>query len=485
MSWQLHERQEARILQEAKICLEMGYFRGALDRASQLQHLSEFSLSARHIAWIARVYLGGDHCARALKMRDVIDQLKKLSGGQGLAEYLWLIKPSNAKNVTAGIQEIFRTADAQHGVFVTWHPSAILCLAELAVDKLADSRSAVLLTNIALGWRSVFVSLADVRRLAKLLIALNAPVCLWADWSNVFVQHMRFATNRAALLRRELQSASDGERWALAEDAASEEVVKSVLAVAPRDSWALLQSLASHLDADGLKEVIRDRFSASSVQGSRSAEPLWSEPIALRYRYFWYDMITATEQDLVRNGDWAMFGLPTDDFSMALAQWWRALESVLKRSIIDPLSSSFAQQPQLANWDRENLSPKRQKEEAVFLEKLAVSDRAAKTTLYDILMILKKCESTNEGGIAGSHLRLEAARILRQYSTQIGPLTKGTWLNPAHLTDENINWFRNRSAHDASVALVDAAIGRVLAKRIPTGFFMPLIKHWGFEAELL
>jgi hypothetical protein len=98
----------------------------------------------------------------------------------------------------------------------------------------------------------------------------------------------------------------------------------------------------------------------------------------------------------------------------------------------------------LIAWDRENLSSKRQKEEAVFLDKLAVPERAAKITLYDILLILKKCEMTNDHGVAASRLRLEAAQILKRYSAQIGPLTKGTWLHPAHLSDENINWFRNR-----------------------------------------
>jgi hypothetical protein len=58
------------------------------------------------------------------------------------------------------------------------------------------------------------------------------------------------------------------------------------------------------------------------------------------------------------------------------------------------------------------LTPKRQKEEGVFLYKLATPDRAAKTTLYDILLILKKCEATNEHS-PGSRLRLEAARILK------------------------------------------------------------------------
>ena len=76
---------------------------------------------------------------------------------------------------------------------------------------------------------------------------------------------------------------------------------------------------------------------------------------------------------------------------------------------------------------------------------------------------------------------LEAAQILGRYAAQIGPLTKGTWLHPAHLTDQNINWFRNRSSHDAAVALVDAAVGRVLARRILSGFFAPVLKSWGFE----
>ena len=137
--------------------------------------------------------------------------------------------------------------------------------------------------------------------------------------------------------------------------------------------------------------------------------------------------------------------------------------------------------PQFLSLDRENLSPKRQKEEAVFLDKLAVPERAAKLTLYDILLILKKCEATQEGAGAGSRVRLEAAQILSRYAAQIGPLTRGTWLYPAHLTDQNINWFRNRSSHDAVVPLVDAAVGRVLARRILSGFFDPVLESRGFK----
>ncbi len=483
--------EDAEVLEQARTWLKLGYFKGALELALTLQHHADWGPSARHVVWIARVYLGEEHAADAIQMRDVITSLKKLYGGQGLAECAWLMAKSNPSAVPAAIQEIFGLADAQHGVLVTWHPTAILHLAEFAFAELQDSRSAVLLTSVALGFRSVFVSLADVNRLSRLLIALNAPVCLWADWSSVLIQHIHFATNRATMMQEEARNRSAAERWAFAaeewafaEDAKSEEVVASVLAAAPQEVWTILQTVAPHLDAAQFGEVVKARFTQSQIEGRRLAEAVWSEPNALRYRYFWYDMMSNHEKAMLRNGDWAMFGLPTEDFSMALAQWWRALESVLKRSVVDLLASTFSQQPLLAEWDRQNLSAKRQKEESVFLEKLAVPDRATKLTLYDILLVLKKCESTNKQGAAGSRLRFEAARVLKRYSAQIGPLTEGTWLHPVHLTDKNINWFRNRSAHDAAVDLVDAAVGRVLAERILNGFFAPVLEGWGFKAAL-
>ena len=99
--------------------------------------------------------------------------------------------------------------------------------------KSGDKRSAILLTSIALGFRPVFVSLTDVERLATLLIALDAPLCLWADWSNVLIQHIHFANARADELHGKLRDAASAVRWSEAEDAASEGVVRSVLAGRP------------------------------------------------------------------------------------------------------------------------------------------------------------------------------------------------------------------------------------------------------------
>ena len=479
----LESQDPENLLRESRICLQMGFFWGALERSLQLQRHPELGQSARQIAWIARTYLGGDDAHDALEMRDVLDSLNSY-GGQGLAESAFLVKTIRPKAVASAILEIFKAADSQHGVIVTWHPTAILRLAEHALIEGSDLQAAVFLTSIALGHRSIFVSLEDVQRLAKLLIELEAPICLWADWCCIFIQHIRFATLRAGILAKDLHNPLEAERWSLAEDAASEEVLVSVLAQAPLEVWELIHSLALHLEVPDFSDVIKTRFSASDIAGDRKPSLLWSNPASLRYRYFWYDMVSVSEQNLVRNGDWAMFGLPTDDFSMGLSQWWRTVESVLKRSVTEQLSTLFAQNPEWADFDRTNLSPKRREKESIFIDKLAHADRAAKVTLYEILLVLEKCESTNDGALAGSRLRLEAAKFLRRYSSQFGVLTKGQFLNPAHLNQQNINWFRNRSSHDASVSLVDASIGRVLAMRILSGFFFPVLKGWGFQARL-
>ena len=255
----------------------------------------------------------------------------------------------------------------------------------------------------------------------------------------------------------------------------------SVLAQAPREVWELLHSLAPHFELADFSDVIKTRFSASKIAGNREPTSLWSDANPIRYRYFWYDMVSASEQNLIRNGNWAMLGSPTVDFSMGLAQWWRTVESVLKRGVVHPLSSLFAQNPEWADFDKANLDAKKQKEESLFIDKLAIPGRAEKRTLYEILLLLKKCEATSDRGFAGSRLRIEAAKALKIHSRQIGILTKGTLLNPAHLTEENINWFRNRSSHDSSVSLVDAAIDRILAKQILSGFFWPVLKSRSFQ----
>ena len=152
---------------------------------------------------------------------------------------------------------------------------------------------------------------------------------------------------------------------------------------------------------------------------------------------------------------------------------------------IDTVTKGFVDHPDWVTWDRSNLSTDAQKREAVFLDKFSEPERAAKATLGDVLLLIRKCEATKKSGSGGSRLRREAARLLAQQQDQVGQLTTGTWLSPAHLTDENINWFRNRSSHDAPADLIAGSTGRLLARRILDGFFAPALEKWGFKPPLL
>lgn len=112
---------------------------------------------------LSRVYLGQEYWNDPLRMaEDLLDLLKSLAGGQGLSEFSCLLIAAKADIATECIRRIVQTVDAQHGLFVTWHPTALLWLADHALHKQDDVHSAILLTNIALGYRGVFADLRDV-----------------------------------------------------------------------------------------------------------------------------------------------------------------------------------------------------------------------------------------------------------------------------------------------------------------------------------
>ena len=467
-------------LDEAREYLSLGYFAGALERALLVDQQGEYGASARLVVWLARVYLGPEHHDAAWNMRETMyDVSSQFAGGQGLAEAAWLAN-SSGKLAAARrlIESIIDTADAQHGVLVSWHPTAILALAELLADQQGGREQALRLTNLALGWRSVFASLSDVHRLARLLVRVNAPTMLWADWSAIFIRHIQFAAARATVMERHSMP-SDAHRWARSENAASEHVLTAVLSEAPAILLATMKSLAPHLGVADFANVL-ERFAPRALLGGHEASDIWFEPAVMRYRYFWYDMLTSSEQDFVRNGEFAFIRTPTQDFSMAVAQWWRVLESVLKRSLLGLLIPEFKAHPEWAEWDELNLSERSREKERLFLEAFSDPEKSRKMTLGDLLLLLQKCESTSQHR-TGSKLRHEASRMLAAHSQQIGSLTKGDWLNPAHLSTENIGWFRNRASHDSSVDEVGAATGRILSRRILDGFYAPVLKRWGFK----
>ena len=475
---------EYTLAQEARICLESGYFEGALARARRLKLAAGAAHDASlFTAWLAGVYLGGASQPSLEQTKAVRPLLELLSGGQGLAEYaLNAAEAGKLDAAAAGIRITLETALAQHGVLVTWHPVALLRLADIAVRRLNDAESARQLVNCALGYRAVYVVLDDVERLAELLIALEAPTALWVDWGAILLRHIQFATERRRWFQVELHD-QRAAQWASEQDAMSEQVLRRAILHAPLELIPILVRLSPHMDAAKFADVVSNRFRAPKrAVVAAPSHPSWFDVDSLRLRYFWYDMLSPSEQNLVRNGDWAMFCTPTSDYSMGVAQWWRALESVLKRGVAEPLSKLFAEHTEWVEWDRHNLRERQLEQESVFVDKLANPAKAARLTLGDLVLVLKKCVSdAGPKPGTGSRLRMEAARVLGAHRDQLEPLLQRKWLNPIHLTSENVNWFRNRASHDEPFDVVDAGVGRFLAKRVLSVFFQPALDAWGFR----
>ena len=474
-------------LSQAIMYFKFGYFEGSLRICRILENSGTKPREAsKHLAWLSRVHLGGNNRNEAFKTtQNAIRSLTQLTGGQGIAEVALLAAHVGQKEIAEnGIRKSLETADAQHGVIVTWHPTALLELAQYSLDKLDDRVTSIKLVNCALGFRAVFVVLDDVERLAHLLIKLQAPFALWADWCAIFIRHLSFCTHRARWFANDFGD-EKAVLWAQQQDDVSEGVLARILQIAPVQLHELLIEIAPHFDGQGFADVLRERFPVGGENGGKRAnDEIWYQPDVLRLRYFWHDMITEGEQSVLCNGDWSMFNTPTTDYSMSLAQWWRLTESILKRTIAKNLSDLFAANPEWLEWDLKNLTERVKKRESVFLEKLSDPKKAEKLTLVDLIRILQKCvtssEDPNEKVRSGSKLRREAEQFLNPYQNQLGPLVNRNWMNPLHLTEENINFFRNRSSHDAIINIIEGSTGRLLAKRVLDLFFTPVLVKWGF-----
>ena len=316
------------LVQEALVCLQSGYFEGALRRTRKLA-MSNFGEqeSIIHIEWLARVYLGGVNLPATKQTLEVSQILRKLSGGQGLAEYaLVIIEQGRIDLATKLIEEsVIATAFKQNGQIVAWHPSALLKLAEIALQKLNNPSLARSLVNICLGYRATYTSLDDVERLATILISLEAPIPLWVDWAGIFLKHLQFAGVREQLFENELGD-SKAIEWASKEGDRSNVVLENTIQHAPLDLIQLLKLLLPKLlpsvEVNHLIHFLTTNFHAPNHFNSlKISDSSWFDDNALRLRYFWYDMIIESEQGFARNGDWALFCTPTNDFSMGVAQW--------------------------------------------------------------------------------------------------------------------------------------------------------------------
>jgi hypothetical protein len=470
-------------------CFQAAYFEGAQRYCRELETApGKGSKGAFQIAWLSSLYSNGLWHRQDNRQQKAISMFLGFQGGQGMAEILVSALGTNTSGIKEAIEKILEVARRQNGVVISWYPSAYLRLATFARHSLKSDDLATRLVCIALSYRPVFANLDDVQQLGNLLLELRAPTALWADWCAIFVRHVSVCSMRPKVFQQTLGD-KRAVLWACAEDARSEDVLRRLLAKAPPETHDILCEYAEQAGMSSFASVIKEKFTRLeplTVQGVANTH-IWWDSDAMSLRYFWYDMLTESEKNILRNGDWAMFEGPTPDYSMAVAQWWRVLESVLKRLIINPIKHLYAENPLWLEWDNANLAGKGRKRAEIFIEKLAVPERAEKMTLADLLMVLLKCvsddEKTQESSSGGSKLRREATKYLSQYREHFTPLVIGSRHEPV-LRIENIDYFRNRSSHNMTLTLADAATGRAIAKRLLTALFEPDLAKLGFSCTI-
>ena len=108
-------------------------------------------------------------------------------------------------------------------------------------------------------------------------------------------------------------------------------------------------------------------------------------------------------------------------------------------------------------------------------------------TLRDIWLLLRKCIPPDDShrGSDGSRLRLEACRYFDAVRRQAEPLVKDDHLNTGGLSVHDIDDFRNRASHDDPIDLVDAAVGRTLARELINQFQFPAVQSLGYGPHMI
>lgn len=468
--------------------LKFGYFEGAQLLAKELisRGTKQQKEQAARISWFATIYKGdGEEISKSKSAyRSASPWLKEQLGGQGVAEaavLLTALKELSGANKL--VDALLKTAKRQNGALVTHHPSAILMLADICQYQLDRRDDTIRLVNLALGFRSVYVELADVRRLAFLLHALEAPISLWADLAAIFARHIQFAIERRSIFGREFAWNQEAVKWAIDEDNNSLKVLKDIVQIAPSHFTDLfVEAWSLYFEGSDIAKVLQEQgIVECGLKNWEPTHPIWWSLECMTYRYFWMNMLAEEEQRILQNGDWALFMGPNPDSSMGTAQWWRCVESVLKRLLIKPLAKRFSENPVWVQSDHANLSDKAKKAESCFFD-VADAKKMGKMTLQPMLMVLEK--SLTGPGKVGSVLRKEACSYVERYREHLEPLVRTTLFNPATLTRKAIEDYRNRAAHDQPLALIEASMGRAQAKILLDTLHLPDLLQRGFKPTL-
>lgn len=348
------------------------------------------------------------------------------------------------------------------------HPSTTLNLAHWLVRNEVDESLQMELTNCCLGWRYSYKRIDDLIALARLLGHFRMPLVFW---TNLLTLYVDFAVNDSVL--RELQ-AQHGQNSSVVTLHQNEmnwlegEFHKYCASHGLPDRDTIIES---YLDALGIG--IARGAKTFPARGNFEAAPFapWLKESMFQMRHPWFCLLQKNEQNFIRNADTAFCACITEDYSFACSQWWRCIESVLKRKFIEPLGHLIDENPQWLN----HAGKAGREKDKIFEVYLADPEKRQHLALSHMLILLAK--SMKDLARKRTSSCIVRQKVVEHLSTRMSEFRWVTGelddvadfrsvLTPPIFTDKTIKLFRNAASHDKPMSFTDASVGRLIAIRI-------------------
>lgn len=368
------------------------------------------------------------------------------------------------------IDELRDTLRVELGIIPGAHPTVALLVAEWLLDRELQIDFARELVESCLGWVYRYCRIDDLMRLARLLNRLRAPQYIWTQLINFYCDF----TIEDNIWHHFMSEGTVDEKVQLLvqiETNRREGDFLRYCALTGLPEWQqLTDTFFAALEADTKKEC--NQFHVSGEYFSDSYLE-WLSEDSFQRQHPWYCLLNSTEKDFLRNGDTAFATCLTKDFSQACSQWWRCIESVLRRKLIEPVGQMLDAHPEWLKQDEAN--SKLVKTESLFVRDLATASRRSKLSLTNMLMILEKCMSDckkreKSDSIVRAKTVEHVSNRLSDFRWVSGEQDSYSDLRsvytPRVLSQTTIQVFRNAASHDEPMTFVQAAVGRLLAIRI-------------------
>lgn len=400
---------------------------------------------------------------------------RELSGSYPVESLYLLLRDVSVAPATKmlALEKVRKTLSENLWIVPSAHPTVALHVADwLVVHDMREDFARELIC-CCIGWRYSYNRIDDLLRLAHLLDHFCAPKFIWIHLMDLYGD---FAFN------------DDLRRSLMREYRFSETVEPLDRGEVNWKEGLFHRFCASHglPEHDEISDLLYKELGAEKDEncnpfpgsGNYIAGPYqeWLTEEAFQMRHPWFCLLEQYERNFVRNADTAFATCITDDYSFACAQWWRCIESVLRRRLVVPVGNLIDANP---DWLKEDLAdPELTKRESLFVKELASPAQRQKMSLTPMLYLLEGC-------LSDCREKKESNSVVRRKTVEyvVSRLSEFKWLNGEYdhrdndsdfrsfssskiLSEDKIRLFRNGTSHDKPMTFAQAAVGRLIAIRI-------------------